>query len=161
MDQEGKIVIAFLFKRSGKNKLKEEEIYLPLSIDLGWFSSKDARKFIEYALSQNLLKKSEDMLSPTFDVNTIAVPVGFFPSKSGYVLSKKDVEEEVFDKIVNQIVLKTNKNSQEIIKDIGQIQSEKNVFPEVAALLLAIEYDLKIADLTTLVEHNIFKENEL
>jgi len=158
--QEGKIVIAFLYKRSGKNKLKETEIYLPLSLELGWFSSKESRQFIDFALKQNLLKKTEDVFIPTFDIDTINIPVGFFPSKSSFETSKKELTEDIFDKIVNRIVIKTNENSQNVIKFINHIQTEKNIVPIVAALLLAIEHEVEIGDLFDLVEKQIFKENE-
>jgi len=57
MDIEEKIIIAFLFKRSGKNKLKESEIYLPLSLELDWFSANEARQFVNLAVELKLLTK--------------------------------------------------------------------------------------------------------
>ena len=50
MNSEVQIIISFLFKRSGKNKLKESEIYLSLSLELGWFSARESREFVTYAL---------------------------------------------------------------------------------------------------------------
>jgi hypothetical protein len=35
MESEAKIILAFLFNRSGKTVLSEAELYLPLSMELG------------------------------------------------------------------------------------------------------------------------------
>lgn len=159
MDSEEEIVIAFLFKRSGKSKLKESEIYLPLSLELGWFPTKDARQFIEYAIKQKLLTKKEGLLTPSFDVEKIDIPVGFSPSKSTFNVEESKVEEDVFQKIVNRIIEKTNHTYEEIIKEIKQIQEEKKIIPEVAALLLAKEFNIDVEDSFDAVEKIIFREN--
>ncbi len=161
MDSEEKIVIAFLFKRSGKSKLKESEIYLPLSLELGWFSTKEARQFIEYAIKQKLLIKKEGLLTPSFDVEKIDITVGFSPSKSTFTVKEMDKEEEdVFQKIVNHIVEKTDHTYEEIIKEINRIQEEKKIIPEVASLLLAKEFNINVEDSLDVVEKRIFRENE-
>ena len=55
MDSEWKIIIAFLFKRSGKEKLSLSEFYLSLSMDLKWFSPQQAKAFVNHAVEQKLL----------------------------------------------------------------------------------------------------------
>ncbi len=80
MNSEAQIIISFLFKRSGKDELKDSEIYLPLSLELGWFSAREARDFVTYAIEQKLLVKKGALLTPGFDVKKILVPVGFYPS---------------------------------------------------------------------------------
>ena len=71
MESESKIVLAFLFKRSGKNMLKESDIYLPLSLELGWFSSTQAQEFVKHALNEKLLIKKE---------NHLYRPLGWLPA---------------------------------------------------------------------------------
>ena len=159
MDSEEEIVFAFLFKRSGRKQLKESEIYLPLSLELGWFSTKEARKYVEEAIKQKLLVKKEGFLTPSFDVEKINIPVGFSPIKSTLEV-KKTTDEDVFQEIVNRIVEKTNKQHDEIIKIIKQIQVEKKILPEVAALLFAKENNILVEDVFNSVEKKIFRENE-
>jgi hypothetical protein len=161
LDSEEEIIIAFLFKRSGKSKLKESEIYLPLSLELGWFSTKEARQFVEYAIKQKLLIEKEGLLTPSFDIEKIDITVGFSPSKSTFKVKEKVEEEDVFQKIVNRIIEKTNNTYEEIIKDINRIQKEKNIIPEVAALLLAKEFNVNVEDSLDAVEKRIFRENEV
>lgn len=160
MDSEAKIIIAFLFNRSGKNELKESEIYLPLSIELGWFSTIKSHEFVNNALKQKLLIKKEGMLTPSFDIEKIKVPIGFYPSKKTFVNGGKIEENNVMDTIVNLIVEKKNQDRKEIIEEIKQTALEKNVLPEVAALLVAKEYNIDIGNSFEPVENKILRENE-
>ena len=88
MNSESHVIISFLFKRSGKDELKDSEIYLPLILELGWFSAREARDFVKYAVEQKLLVKKDGLLAPSFDVEKIIVPVGFYPSKKSFSVEK-------------------------------------------------------------------------
>ena len=76
-DAEIRIIIAFLFKRSGKEELSLSELYLPLSMDMKWFSPKQAREIMNSALKQKLLTKKGELVKPNFDYKNVVVPVGF------------------------------------------------------------------------------------
>ena len=56
MASEVKIIIAFLFHRSGKTELTSSEIYLTLSMDLNWFSLSKAKDFVNFALNEKFYK---------------------------------------------------------------------------------------------------------
>jgi hypothetical protein len=161
MTSEAEIIIAFLFKRSGKNELKEAEIYLPLSIDLGWFSNRKSHDFLTHALTQKLLIKKDGLLTPNFDIEKINIPLGFYPSKKTFAKEEK-IEEEynVIEIIVNRIAEKNNQEYKKIIGEIEKISSEKNVLLEIAALLYAKECDIDIEDIFEFVENKILRENE-
>jgi hypothetical protein len=161
MTSEAEIIIAFLFKRSGKNELKEAEIYLPLSIDLGWFSNRESHEFINHVLTQKLLIKKDGLLIPNFDIEKINIPLRFYPSKKTFAKEEKIVEEyNVMDTIVNRIAEKKNQEYKKIIGEIEKISSEKNVLLEIAALLYAKECDIDIEDIFEFVENKILRENE-
>ena len=163
MNSEMEITIAFLFKRSGKTELKDSEIYLPLSIELGWFSTKESHEFVRHAIKQNLLIKKGDLLTPSFDVEKIKIPIGFFPSKKAFKEEKIDLKEEkknVLDTIVFRISEKSNQDSKNILEEIKRAELEKNILPEVAALLVAKEQKINIEDSYEMVENKIFRENE-
>ena len=55
MNSEWEIIIAFLFKRSGREELSFSDLYLTLSIDLNWFTPEDAKAFVNMAIKQKLL----------------------------------------------------------------------------------------------------------
>jgi hypothetical protein len=160
MDSEAKIILAFLLKRSGKPALAESEMYLPLSMDLGWFSTKEAQEFVTYAITRNLLVKKDGLLHPTFPYEKITTPVGFTPSKKLFT-EKKEVakEENIFDSLVSFIAEKTNCDQQEILTGIRFVEQEKQIFPEVAALLVARKYSLALDEWTDSIEKKFFTEN--
>jgi hypothetical protein len=160
METEAKIIIAFLFNRSGKTELSESDLYLPLSMELGWFSTKQAQEFIKYALRHKLLVKQEKLLSPNFPVDKISIPVGFTPSKKlfdGKTETQK--EENILESIVSEISKKTNRDKQKVIDEIHHEAKEKNILPEVAALYIARKNQLDIADWIDTVEKKVFKES--
>ena len=160
MESEAKIIIAFLFKRSGKTALKDTELYLPLSMELGWLSAKEAQEFVKYSLKKELLVKKDEILHPNFPVEKTSIPVGFTPTKK--LFSEKTHEEKkenILADIVAQISIQTNRNHQEILKEITSQEEEKNILPEVAVLYLARKYNVDMTDWYDVVEQKIFKGN--
>ena len=160
MDSEAKIIIAFLLKRSGKPALKESEIYLPLSMDLGWFSTKEAQEFVTYATTQHLLVKKDGVLQPTFPYEKITIPVGFTPTKKLFT-EKKDLpkEENILDSLVSFIAEKTNCDQKEILAEIRLAEQEKQIFSEVAALFVARKHKLALDEWADIIEKKLFKES--
>ena len=73
MESDAEITIAFIFKRSGKQKLKPSEFYLPLSMQLNWFSPQEAKDFVKIAIKQKLLKEKEEIIEPTFDITQVTL----------------------------------------------------------------------------------------
>ena len=80
-DSEVEIIFAFLFKRSGKEEMSLSELYLPLSIDLNWFTPNKAKDLVNFAIKKKILIKKGDVLTPAFDFKMVDVPVGFHPSE--------------------------------------------------------------------------------
>jgi len=163
VNSEAKIIISFLFKRSGKDKLTESEIYLPLSLELGWFTTKESREFVNYAIKQKLLIKKREFLVPSFSIENISIPVGFFPSKKTFTEEKKDVRErkgDVTNALVYLIAEKTNQDAKVIVKEIKDVVLEKSILFDVAALFVAKTYEIDITDHLQAVEDRIFTKNE-
>ena len=164
MTSEEEIIIAFLFKRSGKNELKESEIYLPLSLELGWFSSQQAISFLKHALNQKLLVKKGEMISPNFDIEKTKIPVGFYPSKKSFDAKQEvpttEEKKSILDKIIYSIVKQTHQNEKDIISKIKDVEKEKDVLPELAALVVAKENNVDVKDYFDLIKTKIFIENE-
>jgi hypothetical protein len=162
MDSELKIILSFLFKRSGKESLKFSDLYLALSMDLNWFTPADAKAFVNKALEEKLLLKKGDLIKPSFDVYKIDVPIGFCPSKLLFNEKKEKIakkKEDVLSKIVNQIVEKTDLNEQQVTEKIHVIAKEKNITDEVTALLICKEYDIKFFDFIKEIEEKIFRSS--
>jgi len=151
MESDAEIIIAFIFKRSGKQKLKLSEFYLPLSMQLNWFSPQESKDFVKIAIKQKLLKEEEEIIEPTFDVNQVKIPVGFRPTKQVFEIKKKVVEEkDLRTKIIEEIRKKTNLDEKSI-----QIEQEKNITFEVASLLFGKEYDIVLEKFYEKIKENI------
>ncbi|MFH1101743.1 MAG: DUF2240 family protein [Methanobacteriota archaeon] len=166
MTSEAEIIITFIFKRSGKTELKASELYLPLSLELGWFTSQQAKNFVAYALQQHLLEKKKNMITPTFDISTIAIPTGFQPKQQQYEPHSIDTQEpKIISKnidglptLIDRISSQTGQSQEEIRKNIQQLQDEKQILPEVAALLLAKKHNIPIDEFFNAVETAVIQK---
>lgn len=159
MMSEEHIIIAFVFKRSGKKELDESNIYLSLSVGLNWFKPNEAKSFVKTAIQKNLLIKKRDMLTPSFDFENVEIPLGFQPSKQKFDFKpEKTVEKEIspFENLVKKIVEKSGKKEKDIVKKIDEMSEEKNTNRELSLLLLAKEYNVDFSSFIDDVEATIF-----
>ncbi len=159
MDSEVKIILTFLFKRSGKQKLTFSDLYLILSIDLNSFTPEDAKKFVNEAIEKKFLIKKKDLIMPSFDIEKISIPVGFYPSKRVFIDDESiDIKEEsdLLGQIIKTIVEHLNAKEQNILNKIKKIEEEKKVTTEVAALLLGKENNIDLSEFFEKIENKIF-----
>ncbi|UCH71833.1 MAG: DUF2240 family protein [Thermoplasmatales archaeon] len=164
MPSEEKIIIGFLFRRVGKKKLSLSDLYLSLSLDLDWFSPKEAKKFVNRALKKNLLIKEEGKVTPSFVYENISIPVDFFPSESFEEkeenlldIDTKKESQNIIKKIVDKIAEKTGKNERELIEKITSVSNEKEISREVSAIYLGVFYGVNLSEFFDFVEKGIFK----
>ena len=158
MNKEYKIIISFVFNRAGKREMSFSEFYLTLSMDLNWFTPDNAKTFTKNAVDNSLLKEEKKFIKPNFNIEEIKIPIGFSPSEN--VFQKKDIKEEKIEKqqevsilnmLVEKIVEKSNLDRKTILRQIKEIEKEKNLSIEIAALLIGKEYKLNFDE--------IFKKN--
>jgi hypothetical protein len=159
MSSDANIIIAFLFKRSGKEELSFSDLYLNLSMELNWFTPEDAKGFVNMAIKQKLLIKKGDLIKPNFNYNKIVVPVGFIPSKT--VFKEKEIEiikeDDLLEKIVQKIVEKTKLDEKHIIEKINDIANELNLAKEVATILFGKEHNMLFEDFYEQIEKRIIE----
>lgn len=159
MDSETKIIIAFLFNRSGKNALTEAELYLPLSMELGWLSTKQSQEFVKAAIQQGLLLEKQGLLHPNFSLGSVIIPLNFVPSKKLFCETTANQQDlPLITRIIAHICAHTNQKLQEIEAEINREAQEKNLLTEVAALLVARKSGVDVGELFTDVEQSIFRE---
>jgi hypothetical protein len=161
MNTEYKIIIAFVFNRAGKKEMLFSEFYLTLSMDMKWFTPDDAKTFIKNALQNNLLKEEKEQIKPNFNIDEIKIPTGFYPSEK--VLQQKEgkkekkQDENILDVIVEKIVEKSNIDKKTILKQIKEIEKEKNMTIEIAAVLVGKEYNIVFDEILEKIEDDFFK----
>jgi hypothetical protein len=161
MDPEEKIIIAFIFKRSGKKELSYSEFYLTLSIGLNWFIPEEAKKFLDEAIEKKYLIKKIKQIKPAINIDEIIIPLGFSPSKKVF-FEKHDAPgeedyENIIDEIIKRILEKTNINKQQLFEKIQKEAKEKNLIDEVSALIVGMGYDINFRDLLEKINEKIFK----
>jgi len=161
MDYEVKIIISFLFKRSGKEELTFSELYLPLSMDLKWFSPKESKAFVNSALLKKILIKKGELIIPNFDYKKIIIPFDFHPSKQEFneEIETKKEKPDVIKQIIKQIIEKTDQNEHSVLEEIKEIKTERGISLEVAAILVSVGYDIDVSIFFDRIEEKIFVED--
>jgi len=160
MDSEAKIILAFLFNRSGKTDLTEAELYLPLAMELGWFSTKEAQQFVKYVLKKELVVKKDGVLSPNFPLETIKIPVGFIPSKKMFHETKGETQgKDIIEEIASQVFEQTHQEKNEIRMEMKKEGTEKHLLPEVAAVYVARKHGVDVSEWYPAIEKSFVKKN--
>ena len=167
MTSETQQVIAFVFNRSGKKEMSFSEFYLTLSMGLNWFTPEEAKKFMKHALDKKLLIKNNEHVKPNFDIEDVVIPVGFYPSKK--ILEDKikmrgekeehitgEEHQDVLEEIIHKIMEKTQLEEEEVVQKIKNIERERNIFPEIAAILVGKEYNVNLTKTYVDVEKKLF-----
>jgi len=164
MVSEEEQIVAFLFKRSGKEEMSISEAHLTLSMDLNWFSPDDAKKFIQNVIEKKLLQKKAEVVSPSFEIGKINIPLGFKPSIN---IDRRELTKEitaennlVFEEIIEKIKDLGEENEEDILKRINQVKKEKKTNIEVAAAYVAMENNIDLNELFNKIEKTIFTKNK-
>ncbi len=158
MTTERHIIIAFLYHRSGKTVLTESELYLSLSMDLGWMTTGDAQAFVHEAIKDNLLIPTDNGLSPAFDVTTIIIPSGFTPKKK--LAKPASMPRSLLDQIVAQISHEVDLPQTAIAAEVAMLADEKSVIPEVAALWVARHHNCDISGFYEAIEATLLDKKK-
>jgi hypothetical protein len=157
VESEIQIILSFLFKRSGKEELSASELYLPLSMDLKWFTPNQAKAFVNMALQKKFLVKKDGKITPCFDYKKVVVPIGFSPTKQ--TVLEKETKLDAMKTIIVRISDKSGFDEVEVSEKIKKISEEKNISGGVAALLVAKEYEVEFEDCLEEIKNRIFIES--
>lgn len=135
--------IALLFKRKGKESLTEREFVFSASMDMRWFSPKDAQKLLDVGLTGGLLRKKNGTVSPTFDWEGVDVPLDYKPNKQILEVAPKQ-DRDLFSEIVDSIVRTKSVPKREVVSKVNKKQEMLGIDIEPAALLVASDYGLNV-----------------
>lgn len=133
--------IALLFRRKGKEILTEKEFVFSASMDLRWFSPKEAQKLLDFGISGGYLQKKNGNIIPTFDTSVIEVPLDYKPGKDIFEhIPRKP--QDLFSEIVDKIVKTKSVPKREVVSRVNKKQELLGIDVEPAALLVASDYGL-------------------
>lgn len=135
--------IAVLFRRKGKELLTEREFVFSASMDLRWFSPKDAQKLLDMGVSGGFLERKNGNLMPTFDTSSVQVPLDYKPPKE-VLLECAKRSTDLFTEIVEKIVKTKSVPKREVVSRVNRKQEMLGIDVEPAALLVAYDYGLPL-----------------
>ncbi len=149
--------LGYIFRRKGRETLSGKDIVLSASMDLGWFSPKDAEKLLAVSQELRLLKETKEGLKPNFDYKSLEIPLDFKPSDR---VLKLESQEPLFIAVVRKIEEATGQDRREIIAQINRKKDDLNIEIEVAALLIAARNEVPISEFLEESENEILKKVE-
>jgi hypothetical protein len=131
--------VAAPFQGRGEQELPESEFVVALSLDRDWFSPDQATRLADVAVSEGLLRRTEETLVPTFDHESVTIPEGFVPSEE--LLQQRSTFERVLDAVVANGVEK-----REAVAAINGLQQTLEITIEAAAVLYARRQGVEVGE---------------
>ncbi|MCK5024535.1 MAG: DUF2240 family protein [Thermoplasmata archaeon] len=150
---EIEVALAQLFRKKGKSSLTEKEFVFAASLDLRWFTPKEAQKFLDISMENKLLVLDGEKVKPTFDYKGVEIPKGYAPAIE--LLQSSVKPKGIFLKIVDQISTEKDMPSKEVISAVNLTQDRMNIDVEVAALIVARQYGVDISEYIDQIEEEI------
>jgi hypothetical protein len=135
--------IAVLFKRKGKEFLTEKEFVFSASMDMRWFSPKEAQKMLDAGIEGGLLKKTNGNLLPTFDFHDVSVPIDYKPTPEVLKTASRRTRD-LFSELVETISKSKSISKREVVSKVNKKQEMLGIDIEPAALLVACDYGLSV-----------------
>lgn len=137
-----RVVVATPFVQDGRNRLRESEFVVSLSLDRDWFSPDQAKRLIDVATGEGLLERDDAELVCPFDPSTVTIPDGFEPDEN--VLTERSAFERVLDAVVDAGI-----DKQTAVGTINGLQQELDIHIEAAAVLYARRNGIDVTELTS------------
>jgi hypothetical protein len=133
-----KEVIAFLYNRSGKEEMTAQELRLAMSMDLRWFTPKEAEEIVDAFQNKRLLtRKGGGGLRPAFNYGKLTLERDFRPSKD--LLMGSTGEEPLFVRMVGHITDRADAEKRHVISLVNRKAGELGIEVEAAAMLIGDE----------------------
>ena len=150
---EIEVALAQLFRKKGKSSLTEKEFVFAASLDLRWFTPKEAQKFLDISIESELLALGDDKVKPTFDYKNVEIPKGYVPATE--LLQSAVKPKGIFLKIIDHIATEKNMPSKDIISAVNQTQDRMNISVEVAALIVARQHGIDVSQYIDQIEEDV------
>lgn len=131
--------VAAPYRTRGQEVMAESEFLVALSIERSWFSADQAKRLVDVAAGEGLLKRTDDGLRVTFDPDDVALSEDFRPSED--VLRERSTFEQLLDTLVD-----AGESKQEAVAAVNRLQSELGLTVEAAAVLYAHRRGLDVGE---------------
>ncbi|PSQ15741.1 DUF2240 domain-containing protein [Halobacteriales archaeon QS_8_69_26] len=125
-----RVAVAAPFRQRGTRRLAENTFVVALSLDRDWFSPDQAKRLIDVASGEGLLRREDGDLVCEFDPSGVTVPDEFTPDED--LLRRRSPFEQVLDALVE-----AGHDKREAVGDINRLQGELGVEIGAAAVVYA------------------------
>ncbi len=132
--------VAAPFRSRGRDRLAESEFVVALSLDRDWFTPDQAKRLVDVAAGEGLLKRDDGDIVATFDPDSVRVPDGYEPDES--ILQQRSTFERTLDAVVAD-----GADKREAVAGINRLQSELGLAVEAAAVVYARRRGIDTAEL--------------
>jgi hypothetical protein len=122
--------VAAPFRSRGRDRLAESEFVVALSLDRDWFTPDQAKRLVDVAAGEGLLRREDGELLAAFDPDAVEIPEGYEPEES--VLQQRSAFERILDALVAD-----GAEKREAVADINRLQSDLGLTVEAAAVVYA------------------------
>lgn len=160
MSSELEKCLGILFRHKGKQLMSEKEFVYAASMDLHWYSPREAQKLLEIASKSGLLRLSEGMLAPSFQLSDEHMQIDYRPSKELLKTGSKSDKKNLFLELVKKISSNSNLSKKAAVSRINKTQERMGVDAEVAALVVARDLDIDIKDEISMVERELISRKK-
>ncbi len=140
--------VAAPFREEGSTRMGESAFVVALSLDRDWFSPDQAKRLVDVAASEGLLRREDGTLEARFDPQETSVPDGFEPDES--ILRKRSTFERFLGALVE-----AGEDKQESVAAINGLQSDLAVTIEAAAALYAHRRGIDVGDLAATARRDL------
>lgn len=162
-DEMVKKIISFVLKRIGTKTASESEMYLTLSMKLQWCPPNIAQQFIKRCIQDGVLVRNDEVLAPSFDIESVSIPLGFKPTSDffqGYAPKQSSLKVNDPSDLFNSIISKTVFSPEDVTSSVQAIMNEKLITEDVALLFFAKKHDIDISPFIDIVEKEVFTRNK-
>ena len=136
--------IAAPFKTMRKSELRKSEFIFFLAIDRKWMNKDQAQLLLARAEKDGLIRESGGVLTPTFDLGQVTIPLGYKPPGDLFV------HEDPVTDLLERIAKGTGHEVTAVAAEMNALIAEEfdgHLAPEAAAIILARRHDVPFGDL--------------
>lgn len=131
--------VAAPFRQRGVDELGESEFVAAIAMDRRWYSPAQTKRLLDVAAGEGLLERSDDTVTPTFDVGETEIPEEFSPGEE--LLQDRSTFERVL-----QVLTDAGHEKREAVAGINQLQADLGVTIEAAAVVYARKHGEPVAE---------------
>ncbi len=132
--------VAAPYRQRGTESLSESEFVAIVAMELSWFTPDQAKRLVQVATDEGLLKRDGDAIVPTFDPTAVVPPDGFTPDEA--VLTQQSTFERLLGAITDAGIAK-----QEAVAGVNQLQADLEISIEAAAVVYARRQGIAVGSL--------------